>query len=164
MASQYLTVDFNPYTVIFMSAILVERLQEYSFDDATGIGRLMPFLSDRFSDEPIDEDLLRSIIDSTNYEQLVARLEGRIVGVAILSMIKGAGAGNKGWLEDFVTDEEVRGKGIGDSIWSEMMAWCRENEINLEFTSRPSRTAAHNFYRNHNAFTKRTTLFHVDVE
>lgn len=146
-----------------MSDVQIERLLEYSAEDAAGIGRLMPFLSDKFSDQPIDEQLLRSIVESPNYEQLVARLEGRIVGAATLSIIKGAGAGNKGWLEDFVTDEEIRGQGVGDKVWAEMMTWCRENKINLGFTSRPSRTEAHTFYKKRGAKEKPTTVFHVDV-
>lgn len=141
--------------------VSVERLTEYSFEDAAGIGRLMPFLSERLSSDPIPEDLLREIIDSPHHEQLVARLDSRIVGAATLSLLMGPAAGRAGYLEDFVTDPELRGRGIGDTLWTEMMQWCDEHGIGLEFTSKPSRQAAHRFYLSHGAVVRDTTVFRV---
>jgi GNAT superfamily N-acetyltransferase len=142
----------------------VERLTQYSEHDAEQLGRLMPFLSDSFTGEPVDAELLNTIITSPYHDQLVARLEGRIVGGATLSLVIGAAAGKKGYLEDFVTDPTVRGKGVGGKVWDEMLAWCREHEVSLDFTSRPSREAAHRFYHSHGAVVRETTVFHVDVE
>ena len=139
--------------------ISIERLKSYNFEDAAGIGRLMPYLSDSFSDPPIEEALLREIIESDHHEQLVARLNGKIVGAATLSLIIGAGAGKKGWLEDFVTDPETGVKGIGQAIWDEMGVWCQERGVSLNFTSSSERTAAHNFYQKNGADTRDTTVF-----
>jgi len=147
-----------------MSDPAVERLTDYSHEDAAQLGRLMPFLSDSFSGEPIDAELLGTIIASPYHDQLVARLEGRIVGAATLSLVIGAAAGKKGYLEDFVTDPDVREQGIGGKVWDEMMAWCKEQGVNLDFTSRPSREAAHKFYHSHGAVVRETTVLHVDVE
>ena len=143
-------------------AIHVERLHSYTSEDAVGIGRLMPYLSDSFTDEPIPEELLRSIIESDNHEQLVARSDARIIGAATLSIIMGAGAGQKGWLEDFVTDPESGVKGTGQIIWDEMEKWCLEHDVNLNFTSRPNREAAHNFYLKNGATIRDTTVFRAD--
>lgn len=142
--------------------VSVERLTEYSFEDAAGIGRLMPFLSERLSPDPIPEDLLREIINSPHHEQLVARLDSLIVGAATLSILMGPAAGTVGYLEDFVTDSELRGRGIGDRVWNEMMKWCNERGVGLEFTSKPSRKAAHSFYLSHGAMIRDTTVFRVD--
>lgn len=144
--------------------VVVERLTEYSDEVAAGLGKLMPGLSERFSDEPIAEDLLRAIIDSPSHEQLIARLNGKVVGAATMNLIMGPGAGRKGELEDFVTDPDIRGKGIGDKVWQEMLVWCLENGVDLDFTSHPSREAAHRFYKSHGAIVRETTVFHVDVE
>lgn len=43
------------------SEIHTERLTEYSLVDAVGIGRSMPFLSERLSDDPMNESVLRAI-------------------------------------------------------------------------------------------------------
>ena len=144
------------------SQLNVERLTEYTPKDAAGIGRLMPYLSQSFDGEPINEQLLRTIIESDSHEQLVARVDARIVGAATLSIIMGAGAGKKGWLEDFVTDPESGIKGTGQIIWDEMEKWCLEHDVNLNFTSRPSREAAHNFYLKNGATVRETTVFQAD--
>jgi len=141
--------------------VTVERLQEYSDADAAGIGRLMPYLSERLSDEPMAEDLLRAIIDSPHHDQLVARLNGTIVGAATMNLLLGPGVSKQGYLEDFVTDPEVRGMGIGDKIWQAMITWCQEQAIDFTFTSHPSREAAHRFYVNHGAEIRDTTVFRV---
>ncbi|MGF7228578.1 MAG: GNAT family N-acetyltransferase [Candidatus Saccharibacteria bacterium] len=143
--------------------IAVERLTEYSEDDAAGIGRLMPFLSERLSDEPVDEDLLRAIIGSPYHDQLVARLDGLIVGAATMNLLMGPGVCKQGYLEDFVTDPEVRGRGIGDKVWQGMLDWCTERGVDFRFTSRPNRQEAHRFYVKHGAETRETTVFHVPV-
>lgn len=141
------------------SDIYVERLKRYTQEDAAGIGRLMPYLSETFTDDPIAEDLLTEIIESLHHDQLVARRNGEIIGTATLSLIIGAGAGKKGWLEDFVTDQEAGVKGIGQYVWDEMGIWCQEHGVDLNFTSNSSRTAAHDFYSRNQAETRDTTVF-----
>ncbi len=147
----------------YMAEMYVERLEHYSDDDAADLGRLMPHLSARFTSEPIDKKLLETIINSPFHDQLVARLDGRIVGAATLSLIMGAAAGRKGYLEDFVADPDVRRQGIGKKVWDEMMNWCRERNVDLGFTSHVSREAAHNFYHAQGAVIRDTSVFHVDV-
>ncbi len=142
---------------------VVERLGEFSEEDAAGIGRLMPFLSERLSIEPMDADILRDIIRSPFHEQLVARLEGRIVGAATMNLLMGPGTQREGYLEDFVTDPTVRGQGIGDKVWQEMVRWCEERGVNLGFTSHSARQTAHRFYLNHGAQIRETTVFHVNI-
>ena len=142
----------------------VQRLSEYAEADAVGIGRLMPFLSERLSGDPMNAERLKAIINSPYHEQLVARLNGRIVGAATMNLLMGPGMDKEGHLEDFVTDPEVRGRGIGDKVWQEMLARCRENGVNLSFTSKPSRELAHRFYKNHGAEIRNTTVFRVHVD
>jgi GNAT superfamily N-acetyltransferase len=144
--------------------VIVERLQEYCEADAMGIGRLMPFLSERLRGEPMAEDLLRAIIDSPHHDQLVARLNGLIVGAATMNLLMGPGAIRQGYLEDFVTDPQVRGMGIGDRVWQAMVDWCKEQNIDFTFTSHPGREAAYGFYLNHGAEIRNTAVFHVPVE
>lgn len=141
----------------------IERLGEYSDEMAAAIGRLMPFLSENASDEPIPEERLRAIIDSPDREQLLAILEGRVVGSAVLNIIVG-NKGDKAWLEDFVTDPEMRGQGVGHRLWLEMLDWCREHGINqMEFTSRHQRQDAHAFYEEHGAEIRDTATFRVKI-
>jgi len=144
--------------------VIVGKLETYSEADAIGIGRLMPFLSERLSSEPMDEELLRTIIESPHHDQLVAKLDGQIVGAATMNLLMGPGANKQGYLEDFVTDPELRGHGIGDKVWQSMLSWCKEQGVDLSFTSRQSREDAHRFYLNHGAAVRDTTVFHVSIE
>lgn len=144
--------------------VIVEILTEYSEPDAVGIGRLMPFLNDKLSDEPMAEELLRMIIDSPHHDQLVAKLDGTIVGAATVNLLLGPGVKGQGYLEDFVVDPEVRGLGIGDKLWQAIIDWCREHGVDLGFTSNPARIAAHLFYNSHGAEVRDTTVFHVSVD
>jgi len=145
--------------------VSVERLTEYSEADAAGIGRLRPFLDEALSGDPVREDLLRKIIDSPEHAQLVARLDGVIVGTATMNLLVGALSDQKGDLEDFVTDPEVQGRGIGDKVWQAMLDWTREQEgKSLTFTSRPSREKAHRFYEKHGAEIRDTTVFQVPLK
>lgn len=141
----------------------IERLDEYSDEMAAAIGRLMPFLSENASEEPIPEERLRAIIDSPDREQLLAVLEGKVVGSAVLDIIVGD-LGETAWLEDFVTDPEVRGKGVGHQMWLEMLDWCREHGLGLmDFQSRYSRDDAHAFYRDHGARIRDTAAFRMRI-
>lgn len=51
------------------------------------------------------------------------------------------------WLGSFVVDGTVRGKGIAARLWNKILEIGVEEQLHLlQFTSSPSREAAHNFY------------------
>lgn len=144
--------------------VIVERLDYYSGQDMEDLGKLMHYLSDKFDGSPINHHIIEEIIESPYHDQLVARIEGRIVGAATMSIIMGVGAGKKGYLNDFVTDPEFQKRGIGSKLWDEMVNWCNEFGVDLEFTSNPSRAEAHDFYESHGAKVRDTDVFHVDLK
>ena len=63
---------------------------QYTEADAAGIGKLMSFLIERFSGDPVNAELLKVIVDSPYHEQIVARLNGRIVGTVTMNLLEGA--------------------------------------------------------------------------
>lgn len=139
--------------------ITIERLTTYTEQDAIDMGKLMPVLSEKFNDQPIDKGLLKEIIESPFHEQIVARLDARIVGCATLSITMGGGAGRKAYLEDFVVDPTIQGQGIGGRIWDEITKWCTEQDLNLFFTSSADKEDAHRFYLKKGASIRDTTVF-----
>lgn len=139
--------------------ITIERLVAYTPQDAIDIGKLMPVLSTKFDDQPIAKGLLKEIIESPFHEQIVARLDERIIGCATLSITMGVGAGRKAYLEDFVVDSTIQGQGVGSKIWEEITQWCNEHQLNLFFTSSAEKEAAHQFYLKHGATIRDTTVF-----
>jgi hypothetical protein len=56
--------------------VTVERLKKYSLEDATGIGWLVPFLSESKDATPIAEDLLTDIINlqTTSLRQSISQI------------------------------------------------------------------------------------------
>lgn len=141
-----------------------EELTRYSVEDATDIGRLLPYLSDAFDGSPTSKERLESIISSSFHTQLVARSGNEIVGIATLSILLGAGSGKSAWLEDFVVSPNVRGTGVADALWNAIIDWCKQQQVkSLNFTSRPSRVAAHHFYKKRGATIRETDSFRIRI-
>lgn len=142
-----------------MDQLIVERLQVATEQDAKSLGLLLRSLSIKFDGKPVPLQLLEEIVRSPDNEQIVGRLHDRIVGAATLSIVRGIGAGRIGYLQDFVTDPEVRGKGVGRAIWQDIDEWCIDSGVDLEFTSREERAAAHHFYQAQGATIRETSVF-----
>lgn len=140
--------------------LTIETLKTATPREIDEISSLLPMLSKDFSQKTVDPDLLKSIVNSPYHEQLVARLDGSIVGIATLSMTMGVGAGKKCYLEDFVVSSNHRGLGIGTRLWQEIANWCARRNTPLHFTSRSSRVEAHKFYLKHGATIYDTDVFH----
>ena len=80
-----------------------------------------------------------------------------------MSVVMGAGMNKLGYLEDFVVDEQVRGRGVATALWDEAIRWCEEKGVDLEFTSGVSKEAACAFYAKHGAEVRDTTVLHVSI-
>lgn len=145
-----------------MDEVTIERLRTYSDTDGIELGRLMTYLSEKCNGEPIPREVLEAVIESKYHDQLVARCHDRIVGAATVSLVMNIARGGMGYLEAFVVDPAVRGKGVADAIWEELMRWCAERGVRLEFTSNNARIAAHKFYVAHGAAIRETTVFSVN--
>lgn len=147
-----------------MNDIVIEKLIAYSNQDAADLGQLMTSLSTSTDGKPVDRQLLLDIINSPWHDMIVARLGGKIVGAATLSLLLGPVAKRIAYLEDFVTDQTVQGQDIGSQLWDAMLEWCRKKGARrLEFTSNPARQAAHQFYLKRGAVTYDTTVFHKEI-
>jgi GNAT superfamily N-acetyltransferase len=145
--------------------IEIERLKKYSEQDLDDLTRLMKILSPKFNGV-VSAELMDDIIASAWHVQLVARDDGRIVGAATLTHMLGGCIGRSvAYLEDFVVDNNVQGKGVGSKLWDEMLAWCRERGVkSLEFTSNPKRVGARNFYEKRGAEIYDTDVFKMKIQ
>lgn len=143
----------------------IETLSVYSEKDARELGELMPQLNQSLSGSPIDETLLRKIIDSPLHDQLVARdKSGKIIGTATLSIVLGVSEGIQAGLESFVVSPEVRGKGVSSQLWQEIILWCQKHQVKaLNFTSSYNKEAAHKFYLRHGCEIRDTAAFRKTI-
>ena len=146
--------------------LVIEALTDYSDKDAREIGELFPHLSSKFDGSPVPKELLTQIIESSTHEQIVARDDNeRIVGAATLTIVIGAAIGRIAYLQDLVVDSNIRGAGIGGKIWEAILDWCKNNNISkLEFTSHPSKEAAHGFYLKQGAEIYETSFFRKIID
>ena len=140
----------------------VELLTNYSKETADRVRELLIQLSRSGKDRgEIPEAWFEDLINSPNHDMLLAIDDnGKIVGIATLSIIMGPIVRKIAYLEDFVTDEDCRGQGIGTILWQAMLDWAKSKGCTeLNFTSGHGREAAQEFYKKRGAEIYDTNFF-----
>lgn len=142
--------------------MIIEVLTKYSEKDATRIRELLIQLSRSGKDRgEISREWFENLIASPSHDMLLARDEtGRILGIATLSIIMGPIVRKNAYLEDFVTDQDCRGQGVGTKLWEAMLVWAKEKGCKeLNFTSGKGREEAWQFYQHKGAEIYDTNFF-----
>ena len=142
--------------------MIIQPLTEYSEATATRIRELLIQLSRSGRDRgEIPREWFEDLISSPSHDMLRAIDDnGRIIGIATLSIIMGPIVRRVAYLEDFVTDQNVRGQGVGSALWDAMLDWARAKRCTeLCFTSGHGREAAQQFYLNKGAKIYDTNYF-----
>lgn len=112
-------------------------------EDEEPLARLLGQLS---SSATFDIDRIEAVLDHQATELLVARLDGRIVGMATLVSYP-LPTGMRGHVEDVVVDQSLRGRGIARHLLETMTAMAGAQGMRtLDLTSRPSRESALRLY------------------
>jgi ribosomal protein S18 acetylase RimI-like enzyme len=116
----------------------VELLSEVTDEVVAAFGRLLPQLSR--SATALDRAALDRIVTSPASSVLVARTDGVITGTLTLVMFV-IPTGLRAVIEDVVTDDAGRGKGVATALTNE-----EAGARTIDLTSRPSRVAAGRLY------------------
>ena len=146
--------------------MIVSRVTEYSPELAQRVRELLIQLSRSGKDKgEVPEEWFLDIINSPWHDLLVALDDdGRVIGMASLSVSMGPGISKNAYLEDFVVDSEARTGGVGSALWDEMLAWGREKGCKrMEFTCGNGREIAQAFYKKHGAEVYDTNFFRVEL-
>lgn len=145
--------------------MIIKKLDKYSPEVADQIRQLLIQLSRSKKDKgKIPESWFTDIINSPWHDLLITEEDNKIIGFASMSVTMGPGIRKNAYLEDFVTDESVRGKGVGSALWNEMLNWAKEKGCQkLEFTCGNGREIAQQFYKNHGAEIYDTNFFRKDI-
>lgn len=145
--------------------MIVKKLDYYTPEIANRIRELLIELSRSGKDKgEIEKAWFDDIITSPWHDLLIAEDDGKIIGFACLSVTMGPGIRKNAYLEDFVVDSTIRGKGIGSALWDAMQDWAAEKGCKkLEFTCGNGREAAQAFYKNHGAEIYETNFFRKDI-
>ena len=146
--------------------MIVKRVTEYSPELAQRVRELLIQLSRSGKDKgEVPEEWFVDIINSPWHDLIVAvDDDGRVIGMASLSVSMGPGISKNAYLEDFVVDSEARTGGVGSALWDEMLAWGREKGCKrMEFTCGNGREIAQAFYKKHGAEVYDTNFFRVEL-
>ena len=143
----------------------ITKLEKYTPETANQIRKLLIQLSRSGKDRgEIPQEWFDELITSPYHDMLIAVEDDKIIGIATLSIHMGPIIRKNAYLEDFVTDQTVRGKGIGSALWDAMLAWAKDKGCNnLEFTCGNGREASQQFYKNHGATIYDTNFFRRQV-
>ena len=143
----------------------ITTLQKYTPETAARIRELLIQLSRSGKDKgEIPEEWFRDLITSPWHDMHIAEENGKILGIATLSVIMGPGIKKNAYLEDFVTDATARGKGIGSQLWNAMLDWAAKKGCkNLEFTCGNGREASQEFYKHKGAEIYDTNFFRKQI-
>ena len=144
----------------------ITRLTEYTPETASRVRELLIQLSRSGKDRgEIPEQWFKDLINSPYHDMLLAIDEDeKIVGIATLSVTMGPISKKNAYLEDFVTDTTVRGKGVGSALWEEMLKWSAEKDCgNLCFTCGHGREASQEFYQHKGAEIYDTNFFRKPI-
>ena len=127
-------------------------------DDAVAeeIRRLLPQLSQTAK---FDREMLNRMLENESVNLFLARLAGRVVGMATLVTFP-IPTGVRGHIDDVVVDELTRGRGIARELLTAMIARAQALGVrSLDLTSRPSRECAIRLYEASGFVRRDSVLF-----
>jgi ribosomal protein S18 acetylase RimI-like enzyme len=129
-----------------VSDVAVSVLEDAGPDDVDAIGRLLAQVSSR-PGPPVTAERVREVLRAPATTVLVARLDGKVIGMASLLTLT-TFAGGSGYVEEVAVDSAVRGKGAGRALMTALLEMARQQGIRfVDLTSRPAREAANALYR-----------------
>lgn len=145
--------------------MIIKRLDEYTPETADAVRKLLVQLSRSGKDRgEIPKEWFEELIKSPYHDMILAIEDNKIIGMATVSIHMSPIIRKNVYLEDFVTDASIRGKGVGSAIWDEVLKWGKEKGCNnLEFTCGNGREAAQEFYKKHGASIYDTNFFRKEL-
>ncbi len=147
--------------------MIVKLLTNYTPTTAQRVCELLIQLSRSGKDRgEIPKSWFDCLIASDSHDMLLAiDDDGKIQGIATLSIIMGPIVRKMAYLEDFVTDESCRGQGVGTLLWDAMLDWAKDKGCTeLDFTSGHGRETAWKFYQNKGAEIYDTNFFRKTLQ
>ena len=145
----------------FMTTIRIATEVTKSLEEAYKV--LIPQLST--SSNPPNAEQLQNIIDSDSAQILIAEDEhGEILGTMTLIIFQ-IPTGVRAWIEDVVVDTNVRGAGIGKQLNLTAIDLAKQaGAKTVDLTSRPSRKAANQLYKNIGFLKRDTNVYRFTIE
>ena len=107
---------------------------------------------------------LKKIVEDKNTALIVAKDDGRIIGMATLYMMTKFSK-RTGQVEDVVVDGNYRGQGLGEKIIRQLIDMARAEKVRtLHLTSRPERAAGNKLYQKLGFELKSTNPYRLKIK
>ena len=137
-------------------------IEKYSETVLSGINNLLPGLSS--SAKSLDEDALKKILDNPAVHVLIAEENSACLGTLSLVVFP-ITTGIRARVEDVVVCESARGKGVGKMLIKHAIELAKSlGAKTIDLTSRPSKTAANNLYKNVGFEARETSVYRLSIE
>jgi ribosomal protein S18 acetylase RimI-like enzyme len=145
-----------------MSTPQISVLSPEQAEDVTAaLARLLPQVSSRAA--PLTAARVASVLATPATSVLVARLDGQIVGMALLATLTTL-AGDTGYVEEVVVDEAARGHHVAAALMGGLIDLARQKHLwCLELTTRPARVAANGLYQSLGFSRRETNCYRLDL-
>jgi ribosomal protein S18 acetylase RimI-like enzyme len=141
--------------------VQIREVTEVTDEVVAAFERLIPQLSS--SNPPPTREFLTGIASSEASTLLVAEDDGHIVGSLTLVVFP-IPTGIRAWIEDVVTDDAARGKGVGAALNTEALERAAAlGATTVDLTSRPSREAANRLYQRLGFEQRQTNVYRYEV-
>lgn len=135
---------------------------ELTDDLADALTRLLPQVSRRGGN--LTRARIQHVLEWPGSTIYVARIDGRIVGAATLTVLVTL-VGQMGYLEEVVVDEEARGHGIGKALIHAVLDDAQARGLDcVELTSRSERAAANRLYQSVGFTIRNTNVYRYTFE
>ncbi len=133
----------------------IKIIKQITDEVIEGLQNILPQLSPS-SVFILDKKHLKNVIKSDSITLFIAEDENKVLGTLTLAIYP-TPLTRKAWIEDVVTDNAARGKGIGKLLIEAAMEHAQKLGIEkVDLTSSNDRIAAHGLYKK-TGFEKRDT-------
>jgi ribosomal protein S18 acetylase RimI-like enzyme len=144
-----------------MSFAEISVLSGDGAQETEALGRLLAQVSR--SAAPLSPERVSEVLRTPSTSVLVAKLDGEIVGVALLLTLTTL-AGDTGYVEEVVVDEAARGQHISTALMRRLLELAADKGLRfVDLTSRPSRDIANNLYRSLGFKLRETNCYRHDL-
>ena len=145
-----------------MSQVQVSVLSESNDAVVADLARLLPQVSS--GAPPLASSRVTDVLASPSTHVVVARLDGRIVGMALL-LVCTTFAGDFGLVEEVAVDQEVRGRHLSVHLMVGLLRHAAALGLRfVDLTSRPSRVEANNLYKKLGFAPRETNCYRHDLD
>jgi ribosomal protein S18 acetylase RimI-like enzyme len=141
----------------------IKKVTRFSIRTYNAVLKLLPQLHPDATSLPVMH--FKEILKSKKTHLFVAELNRKQIAGMLTIAAYDIPTGTKVWLEDVVVDESQRGKGIGRALTLFAIDFAKSNGYKaIELTSRPSRMAANQLYRDMGFVLRETNVYRYNFK